>query len=498
MLSSAGHLRAVLHGFKLRGTLAFVACSALLGVAPAAQAAVDPHLFVVTADLMRGSSTAIRLESPWVATRDVEPVGTLPIVRHFFGRHYVVDSASGMIQVIDPETFDTITTFSVGPFSRPQDILLIDPQTAYVSRYDDTLLYKVNPETGELLNTIDLAIFADADRLPEMSMMTLDRNHLFIQIQRMDRLSGNPVRPSYLAVVDVNTDTLVVTNPLAGPPGIALEATIPSLKMHRDSRARRLFVRAAGVRLDVSGGIEEIDLDALTSLGIFLSEAESIGDLGPFVMVSPDRGYAVGHTDITPSSHLFEFTRTGGRVTNELHLTFVEIESLAYDPATSQLYFPDSDTTVLGIHVFDTRTNERLTRKPILTGLPPRDLIVVRPATLGAATELRVSGIDPLTGDLSISYRPACGASDHNIVWGPLQDVANYTYSGQDCSIGTSGSYDQFNPGAGSFFFVVVGTDPAGTEGSYGLDSAGLEHPEDLLDPLCLFNQDLSFSCDVW
>ena len=489
----------VLNRFKIRGVLALVACSAFLGAVPAARAETDPHLFVVTADLMRGSSTAIRLESPWVATRDVESVGTLPIVRHFFGKHYVVSSTLGTIQVIDPATFDTITTFSVGEFSRPQDILLVDPQTAYVSRYDSTLLWKVNPETGVLLNTIHLEVFADADRLPEMSMMTLDRNHLFIQIQRVDRPSGNPVRPSYLAVVDVNTDTLVDVNaPLAGPPGIALEATIPSLKMHRDSRARRLFVRAAGVRLDVSGGIEEIDLDALKSLGIFLPEAESIGDLGPFVMVSPDRGYAVGHTDITPSSHLFMFTRTGGRVTNELYLTFVEIESMAYDPATFQLYFPDSDTTVLGIHVFDTRTNEQLTRKPVLTGLPPRDLIVVRPPTLGAATDLRVSGIDPSTGDLSISYRPACGASDHNIVWGPLSNVSQYAYTGQDCSIGAGGTYDQFNPGAGSFFFVVVGTGPAGTEGSYGTDDTWTERPEDLLDPACLFTQDLSFSCDVW
>ena len=481
------------------GIIALLAGAALFSVNPTVRAATDPHLFVLTSNILRGNSAALELDPPWMVDPDLEAVGARAVVRYFFGRHYVVNDSSGDIQVIDPATFDTVLRFSVGPDSRPQDILVIDPQTAYVSRYNSTLLYKVNPATGEMLGQIDLAIFADADGFPEMSMMALDRNHLFIQIQRIDRAVGeNPVVPSYLAVVDVTTDQLVdVNSQKAGAPGIVLVGRVPSLKMHIDSRARRLFVLTPGVRLDVSDGIEEVDLDGLTSLGFVFPEKQSIGDVGAFVMVSPDRGYALGHTDITESSHLFMFTREDGRVTNELYLTFDIIRSMAYDPGTASLFFPDSGALTPGIHILDTTTNTGLVSSPIPTGLPPRDLVIARPLTPGAAADLRVTGLDPATGHLSISYEPACGAFEHNVVWGNLQDVGRYQYSGEECGIGISGDYDQLDPGDGSYFFLVVGMDESGAEGSYGTDSGWSERSPDLESPVCSFIQDLSFSCDI-
>ena len=485
--------------FRERGLLAVVTCALLSGVGPAAGAVTEPHLFVVTSLPGGGSCAALALEFPWAGDVGLEAVGIQPVVRHFFGNHYVVDTSSGLVQVIDPARFDTIHTFWVDGASRPQDIVLVDPQTAYVSLYDSTLLYKVSPTTGEVLGLVDLAVFADEDGLPEMSMMALDRNHLFVQIQRLDRnLTGSPVPPSYLAVIDVTTDELVDVNPdEAGPPGIQLVGTFPRLKMHRDSRARRLYVNASGKRLSHTGGIEEIDLDALKSLGLLLPEEGTLGDLGAFVMVSPDRGYAVAHSDIAASSHLFMFTRQEGRVTGELTMTFDFIRSMAYDAATALLYFPDPAAPTPGIRVIDTLTNENLTSSPVATGLPPRDLLVAREPTPGGVTDLRVDGFDPATGNLSVSYRPACGAADHNIVWGPLQEVGLYLYSGRDCSIGSSGSYDQLKPGAGSYFFLVVGTDQAGVEGSYGADTGWSERPPDPDAQACSVIQDLSFSCDV-
>jgi hypothetical protein len=120
-------------------------------------------------------------------------------------------------------------------------------------------------------------------------------------------------------------------------------------------------------------------------------------------------------------------------------------------------------------------------------------------ATPGEATQLLVTGYDGGTGEISISYAPACSASDHHIEFGLLQDVDSLGYSGQECGIGTSGSYGSFNPGAGSFFFLVVGNDGAGIEGSYGTDLIGGssgERDEDLADPQCSFAQDLSQRCD--
>jgi hypothetical protein len=74
--------------------------------------------------------------------------------------------------------------------------------------------------------------------------------------------------------------------------------------------------------------------------------------------------------------------------------------------------------------------------------------------------------------------------------------VGAYGYTVQICGIGTSGAVPEFDPGDGSFFFVIAGTGDAGDEGSYGADSRGVERPELLDDPACSFAQDLSFSCD--
>ena len=120
-------------------------------------------------------------------------------------------------------------------------------------------------------------------------------------------------------------------------------------------------------------------------------------------------------------------------------------------------------------------------------------------ATPGEATQLRVTGHDVVTGELSISYDPACSAADHHIEFGPLANVSTLGYSGQECGMGTSGLYDSFAPGEGSYFFLVVGNDGAGTEGSYGTSFISGVHGErgqDLTDPQCSFVQDLSDRCD--
>ena len=46
-----------------------------------------------------------------------------------------------------------------------------------------------------------------------------------------------------------------------------------------------------------------------------------------------------------------------------------------------------------------------------------------------------------------------------------------------------------------SLFFVVVGT-TATADGSYGLDSAGVERPEDAVSAACPLPQDLGNRCD--
>lgn len=474
------------------------AAASSVGGQGTARAGVHPHLLVVTSDARGGSCASLDLVSPWRARTDLEPVGVEPAARYFFGLHYVIDRRSGDIQVIDPATFRTIRRLSFGSGSEPRDIRVVAPRAAYVTLYNSATLLKIDPETGAALGGVDLTPLADADGLPEMAMMALHENRLFVQVQRIDRLqSGSPVPPSYLAVVDTDTDRLLDVDPATpGVQGVRLHGSMPDLKMQVEPRLRRLLVSTPGPLLDTSGGIEEIDLTTLQS-SLLLPGDQAIGDMGAFVMTAPDEGYALGHTDLTASSHLFRFTRAGGRIGPEFYVTFTIVDSLAYDPVGRLIFFPDSSPEVLGVHVFDAASGERLTSSPILTGLAPRDLAIARPTTPGEASGLRIDGIELETGRLSISYRPACGAADHTLVWGRLEDVRTYRYSGQACGIGADGKHSLPDPGGGAWFFLVVGNDGVSIEGSYGADSGGKERPEDAADPVCPLTQDLTFACDT-
>jgi hypothetical protein len=120
-------------------------------------------------------------------------------------------------------------------------------------------------------------------------------------------------------------------------------------------------------------------------------------------------------------------------------------------------------------------------------------------ATPGEATDLTVTAVNPATGALTFTYTPGCGAADHHIEFGPLAAVGSYGYSGQVCGLGTSGSVSGFDPGPGSWFFLVVADDGAAIEGSYGtslINGVPAERPADTLDPVCARVQDLSQRCD--
>ncbi len=116
--------------------------------------------------------------------------------------------------------------------------------------------------------------------------------------------------------------------------------------------------------------------------------------------------------------------------------------------------------------------------------------------TPGEVGNLRVVAYERSSGNLSLAWTPACGALDHNVVYGPLASVSSHGYTGKDCGIGATGAYDAFNPGDGSFFFLVVGTNGGAVEGSYGIDAAGSERPEQSSDPVCPTTRDLTHRCD--
>ena len=108
---------------------------------------------------------------------------------------------------------------------------------------------------------------------------------------------------------------------------------------------------------------------------------------------------------------------------------------------------------------------------------------------------MRVESYDPANSEFTLTYQPACSATDHSLVYGLLDNVSTYGYSGRVCRIGNTGRYEGFDSGNGSLFFLITGTDDADREGSYGRGPDG-ERPPMSFDPVCHFVQDIRAPCN--
>jgi hypothetical protein len=109
-----------------------------------------------------------------------------------------------------------------------------------------------------------------------------------------------------------------------------------------------------------------------------------------------------------------------------------------------------------------------------------------------------LANYDDITGAISLTFSDGCETTDHVIQYGDLTraGMASYSWSGQVCGLGTGGAYEWAPPTSpDSLFFVVVGNNGA-VEGSYGVDGAGFERPEDVIGADCPLPQDLAKRCD--
>jgi hypothetical protein len=140
---------------------------------------------------------------------------------------------------------------------------------------------------------------------------------------------------------------------------------------------------------------------------------------------------------------------------------------------------------------------------PVQAGVspPPQEVeAICAGSTPGEAAGLVVQSHDPATGAMALTYQPACGAVDHHLEFGPLAQVATLGFTGQQCDLGVSGNVVSFQPGSGSYFFLMVASDGGGQEGSYGTSLAqGMvnERPFNPSQASCAFVQNLAAACDA-
>ena len=339
------------------------------------------RVLVVTTDWFTGSISTLPTSPPWSGENDLTPIHSDAVARVHNGLIYVVNRyGADNIQVIDPDSdFQIIREFSVGSGTNPHDIALVSSSRAFVSRYETNDLLMVNPQTGEVLDTISLAEFADEDELCEMHRLHIDDGFLYVQIQRLDRdlALWPPVPPSYLAVVDLATNELVDVDPLSpGMQGIELTGLNPIAPMQIDWNTGDLLVPEAGQYAEIDdGGIERVDLEQWVSNGMMITETELGGDLVDFALWSADKAYAVV-SDAAYNTKLLSFDPTGGIPPEVLYNPGGYVLGDLLTHGSDYLFVVDRYYIDPGVRVYNAETGA-LVAGPLDTGLPPFELIVL-------------------------------------------------------------------------------------------------------------------------
>jgi len=345
--------------------------------------------FVTTTDYSTGSSSVLWLGEPVTVDKNVASVHSDAVSRYYNGLVYVVNRYGGdNIQVLDPlNGFSTLRQFSVGSGSDPHDIAFVSETKAYVTRYNTTELWIVNPSTGAHTGTVDMSVFADSDGIPEMDKMIIVGSKLFVTIQRLDRDNWwLPVGPGIIAVVDVSADTLIDVDPSTeGLQGITLASGDPYSDIEFDPFTGKLFVSCVETWGMADGGVEYVDPANLTADGFMITESAAGGDINDVELVSREKGYLIV-TDADFYTVLKTFNPSTGETGSTIYAPGAyTLSDIEVSPG-KRLYLCDRSATSPGIRIYDAITDSEETETPLDVGLPPFQITFSYPVQTGDET----------------------------------------------------------------------------------------------------------------
>lgn len=331
---------------------------------------------VITSDYLASATVGrLQLAAPWTYTADLQVVYHDAIGVWHDGLVYVVNrDGADNIQVLDPHlNFATVRQFSLGPDRGLMHIAFPGDGTAWVSCYDTTELLHIDPVSGSILHVVSTAPFADADGLPETTWLVVDGGRLFVVCERLDRNNWYaPVGDSYLLALDLATRTWIDCNPAQpGVQGILLSASNPYCEPVRDGD--RLLLGCAGYFGLQDGGVDVVDLAAMTSLGLEITEAQLGGDIvGLTGGLNGRRHAAVSNASFSTSLKVYA---PGGAV-SLLHASNGFHHAHIVHDGDFQIFVADRRPGQSGIRVFDAASGSQLTTNPVATGLPPAFIVL--------------------------------------------------------------------------------------------------------------------------
>ena len=338
-------------------------------------------VIVVTTDFASGGLSAVSADSTGSVTEDLASIHADAVARTHDGLIYVVNRfGADNVQVVDPARgYVTVRQIPVGAGSNPHDIAIIAPDRAFVSRNGSDGLLEIDPGTGAARDTISLRRFADGDSVPDMDRLFYREPYLYIAIARIDFGGGTyrPVVPSYLAILDTRTNTLVDTEEMVpGIQAIRLQGLNPSAPMVWDAASSVLLVPEAGAYGTLDAGVEKIDLTTMRSIGWLTREEDLGGDLIDFTLGPGGRGYAT-IADLGAITSLVAFDLETGEKIGALHTSNgYDLADLAVT-SCGILLVCDRAYTAPGLRIYDAMTGRAISsvEQPVPTGLPPFELV---------------------------------------------------------------------------------------------------------------------------
>ena len=328
---------------------------------------------IATTDFETGLLATVSVKPPRHVAHPDAAIHSDAVIRVSGGMVFVVNRFLGdNIQRLDPaQNLRTRFQCSTGNASNPQDIVVVAPDKAYVTRYDRPELWIVDPSVSDCsrfrTGAIDLSAFADGDGLPEMDQMAVVENHLFVAVQRLDRRRGfAPTGPSQVVVIDVATDTVTGAIALHGSNPFGDASSI----VREPGSGRLVFASVGDIYAVGDGGLERVDPFTLQAEGdFFIDETQLGGNILDFVLLSATKGYAILQ-DADLQNRLVDFDPTNARPPRTLYRRQAYLPDIALGP-DGLLWLADQGLPDPGIDLFDTTTDKPVLRRPLGVGLPP-------------------------------------------------------------------------------------------------------------------------------
>jgi concanavalin A-like lectin/glucanase superfamily protein len=216
----------------------------------------------------------------------------------------------------------------------------------------------------------------------------------------------------------------------------------------------------------------EYDANGAKTLGFYFGDAS--GNLqGPFSM-TPLLG------TWTHVAYTYDGIAVKGYLDGVLKIQTPESQSLAQRATTlrigvDSIYHQGYKGTIDDVRIYSRALAQAEIQQDMNIGVPP-PVVLVPPVPDGTfGTPMTATRANAGGTTITLHWNTGCGAPAYHAIYGPLASVGSYAVSGGVCGIGTTGSASWTGVPAGNLWFLLVGDNSAGVEGSWGTDSNGLE-----------------------